>query len=223
MASSPINSWWIEGENVEAVTDYLFLGSKITAYGDCSHEIRRQLLLERKAMANLKSKDITLLTKVHVVKTMVFPVSHVWMWEVDHKEGRALTNWCFEIVVLEKTLESPLHCKDIQPVYPKGNQQWLFIGRTDAEAEALILWQPDAKNWLTGKDFDSVKYWGQEEKGATEDEMVGWHHQLSGHEFEQPLGDSEGQGSLVCCSPLGYKELDTTKQQQQYLHPTYFI
>ena len=190
MASSPINSWWIEGENVEAVTDYLFLGSKITAYGDCSHEIRRQLLLERKAMANLKSKDITLLTKVHVVKTMVFPVSHVWMWEVDHKEGRALTNWCFEFVVLEKTLESPLHCKDIQPVYPKGNQQWLFIGRTDAEAETPVRWPPDAKNWLTGKDFDAGKDWGQ--KRVTEDEMVGWHHQFNGHKLGQTPGDGEG-------------------------------
>ena len=134
------------------------------------------------------------------------------MWEFEYKKGWALKSWCFSIVVLEKTLESPLDSKEIKVVNPKGNQFWIFVGRTDAEAEALILWLPDAKNWLTGKDFDSVKYWGQEEKGATEDEMVGWHHQLSGHEFEQALGDSEGQGSLVCCSPLGCKELDTTKQ-----------
>ena len=109
-----------------------------------------------------------------------FSSSHVWMWELDHKEGWVLKKWCFWIVVLEKTLESPLDCKEIQPVHPKGNQSWIFIGRTDAEAEAPILWPPDGKSWLIGKDPDAGKDWGQEEKGATEDEMVGWHHWLSG-------------------------------------------
>ena len=116
--------------------------------------------------------------------------------------------WCFWTVVLEKTLESPLDCKEIQPDHPKGNQSWIFTGRTEAKAEAPILWPSDAKNWLIWKDPDAGKDWGQEEKGTTEDEMVGWHHQVIGHEFEQALGDDEGQGSLVCCSPWGCKELD---------------
>ena len=127
--------------------------------------------------------------------------SHVWMWELDHKEGWAPKNWCIWIVVLEKTLRSPLDYREIKPLNPKGNQPWIFIERTDAEAEAPILWPPDVKNQLIGKDTDAGKDWGQEEKGVTEDEMVGWHHRLTGHEFEQTPGDGEGQGSLVCCSP----------------------
>ena len=115
----------------------------------------------------------------------------------------------FWTVVLEKTLESPLDCRKIKPVNPEGNQPWIFIGRTGAEAP--ILWPPDVKNWLTRKDPDAGKDRRQEDKGATEDEMVGWHHQLDGHEFEQALGDGEGQGSLTCCSPWGRKELDTTE------------
>ena len=133
------------------------------------------------------------------------------MW-VDHKEGWVPKNWCFRIVVLEKTLESPLDNKEIKPVNPKGNQPLGFIGRTDAKAEAPILWSPDAKSWLTGKDSDTGTDWGQKEKGAIEDEMVGWHHRLNGHEFEKTPGDSDGQGSLVCCSLWGHKELDTTWQ-----------
>ena len=119
---------------------------------------------------------------------------------VDHKEGWVLKNGCFWTVVLEKALESPLDCKEIKPVNPKRNQSWIFIGRTDAEAEALILWLSDAKNWLIWKDPDAGKDWGQEEKEITEDEMVGWHHWLNGHEFEQAPGDGEGEWSLVCCS-----------------------
>ena len=126
-----------------------------------------------------------------------FSSSHVQMWELDHKESWVPTNWCFWTVVLEKTLESPLDCKEIQSVHPKGNQSWIFIGRTDAEAP--ILWPPDVKSQLTGKDPDAKKDWGQEEKQATEDEMVAWHHWLHGQEFEQAPGDSEGQGSLACC------------------------
>ena len=146
------------------------------------------LLLGKKALTNLdsmlKSRDITLLTKVCLVKA-VFSSSHVWMWELDHKKSRVPKNWCFCTVVLENT-ESPLDCKGIKPVNPKGNQSWIFIGRTDAEAP--ILWPPDAKNWLIGKDSDAGKDWGQKEKGTTEAEMVGWHHRLDGHEFEQAPG-----------------------------------
>ena len=127
----------------------------------------------------------------------------------ESREGWVPKNWCFWIVVLEETLESPLHSKEIKPVNLKVNQPWIFIGRTDAEAP--ILWPPDAKSWLTGKDLDAGKDWGQE-KGLTEDEMVGWHHWVSGHEFEQTSRDNEGWGSLVCCNPQGHKELDTADQ-----------
>ena len=132
------------------------------------------------------------------------------MWELDYKESWVLKNWCFWTVVLEKILESSLDCKKIQPVHPKGNQSWIFIGRTDAEAEAPILWPPDEKNWLIWKDPDAGKDWRWEEKGTTEDEIVGWHHRLNGHEFEQILGVGDGQGGLACYSPWGRKELDTT-------------
>ena len=125
------------------------------------------------------------------------------MWELDHKEGWAPKNWCFWTVVLEKTLESPLDCKEIQLVHPKGDQSWVFIGRSDDEAETPIIWPPDAKNWLIRKDPDAGKDWRQEEKGMTEDEMVGWHHRIDGHDSEQALGAGDGQGSLVCCSPWG--------------------
>ena len=136
---------------------------------------------------------------------------HVWMWELGQKEGWAPKDRCFWTVVLEKTLESPLDCKEIQPVHPKGGQSWMFIGRTDAEAEAPILWPPDAKSWLIGKDPDAGKDWRWEKKGTTEDEMVGWHHRLNGHEFEQALEDGDGQGRLASCRPWGRKELDTTE------------
>ena len=132
------------------------------------------------------------------------------MWELDHKESWAPKDWCFWTVVLEKTLESPLDCKEIQPVNPKWNQSWIFIGGTEAEAEALILWTPDVKNWPIGKDPDAGKDWRQEEKGTTEDEMVGWHHRLNGHEFEQAPGDGEQEGELVC-SPWDFEESDMTE------------
>ena len=134
------------------------------------------------------------------------------MWELDCKESWAPKNWCFWTVVLEKTLKSPLGHKEIKLVNPKGNQSWIFIGRTGAEVEAPVLWPPDAKNWLIGNDPDAGKDWRQEEKGMTEDEMVGWHHWLNGHEFEQALGVGDGQGSLVCCSPWGGKESDMPEQ-----------
>ena len=133
------------------------------------------------------------------------------MWELDYKEIWALKNWCFWTAVLEKTLESPLDHQKIQRVQPKGNQSWIFIWRADAEADAPILWPADAKNWLIWKDPDAGKDLKQEEKGTTEDEMVGWHHQLNGHEFEQAPGSGDGQGSLVCCSPWYYKESNMTE------------
>ena len=206
----------LDGETMETVADFIFLGSKITADSDCSHEIKRCLLLGRKVMTNLdsilKSRDITLSTKVCLVKAMVFPVVIVWMWELDYKESWAPKNWCFWIVVLEKTLESPLDCKEIQPVHPKGDQSWVFIGRSDVEAETPILWPPDTKSWLTGKDPDAGKHWGQEEKGTTEDEMVGWHHRLNGHGFGWTAGVGDGQGGLGCCDSWGRKESDTTER-----------
>ena len=140
-----------------------------------------------------------------------FSSSHVWMWELDYKEGWALKNWCFWTVVLEKTLESPLDCKEIKPVNPKRNQSWIFIGRTDAEAETPTLWPPDAKKWLIGKDPDAGKDWRQK-KGMTENEMFGWHHQLNGHEFKQVPGVGDRQGSLVSCSTWDHKESDMTEQ-----------
>ena len=131
------------------------------------------------------------------------------MWELDCEESWAPKNWCFWPVVLEKTLESPLDCKEIQPVHPKRDQSWVFIGRTDAKAETPILWPPDVKSWLIGKDPDAGKDWGQEEKGATEDEMAGWHHWLDGHEFGLSPGDGDGQGGLACCDSWGCKDWAT--------------
>ena len=140
-----------------------------------------------------------------------FSSNHVWIWELGHKESWVPKNWCFWTVVLEKTLESPLVCKEIKPVNPKWNQSWILIGKTDAEAEVPILWPPDAKNWLTH--WKRLWCWERWKSGeeATEDEMVGWHHWLNGHEFEHSLGIDDGQGSLVCCSPWSCKELDTTE------------
>ena len=166
-------SWQIDGETVETVADFIFGGSKITADGDCSHNIKRRLLLGRKVMTNLdsilKSRDITLPTKVHLVKPMVFPVVMYGCKSWDCEESWAQKNWCFWTVVLEKTLESSLDCKQIQPVHPKGDHSWVFIGRTDAEAETPILWPPDEKSWFIGKDPDAEKDWRQEEKGT-----IGW-------------------------------------------------
>ena len=181
MASSPITSWQIDGEAMETVRDFIFWGSKITADGDFRHEIKRHLLLGRKVMTNL---DSILQSRDPPSQSFGFSSSHVWMWKLDCEESWALKNWCFWTVVLEKTLESPLDRKEIQPVHPKGDQSWIFIGNIDAEAETLIIWPPDMKNWLIWKYPDAGKYWRQKEKEMTEDEMVEWHHQLNGHEFE---------------------------------------
>ena len=174
------------GKQWETVSDFIFLGSKTTAVGDCSHYIKRRLFLGRKVMTNLdstfKSRDITLPTKVRLVKAMVFPAV---MYGCESWTVKKAEHWridAFWTVVLEKVLVSPLDCKKIQPVHSKGDQSWIFIGRTNAEVP--VLWPPDVKNWLIGKDPDAGKYWRQEKKGTTEDERVGWHHQLNGHEFE---------------------------------------
>ena len=184
---------------VEAVTDFIFLGSKVTVDGDCSYEIKRRLLLGRKPMTNrlLKSRDATLPTKVHIVKAMVFLVVMYGCESWTIKKVEALNNWCFQTVVLQKTLECPLDIKEIKPVNPKGDQPEL-IGRTDAEAEGPILWPSEMKSLMLRK------IEGRMRRGW-KDEMVGWHHWLHGHEFEQTPGDSEGQGSLACCSPWGHK------------------
>ena len=140
-----------------------------------------------------------------------FSSGHVWMWELDCEESWVPKNWCFWTVVLEKTLASPLDCKEIQPVHPKGDQSWVFIERTNVEAETPTLWPPDAKSWLIGKDPDAGKDWGQVEKGMTEKEMAGWHHWLDGRESQWTPGVGYGQGGLVCCDSWGCKELDTTE------------
>ena len=213
MACGPITSWEIDGETVETVSDFILGGSKITADGDCSHEIKRRLLLRRKVMTNLdsifKSRDITLPTKVRLVKAMVFPVVMYGCESWTVNKSWAPKNWCFWTVVLEKTLESPLDCKEIQLVHSKGDQPWDFFGRNDAKAETPVFWPPHATSWLI--DSDAGRDWGPEEKGTTEDEMAGWHHRLDGREFEWTLGVGNGQGGLVCCNSWGRKESDTTE------------
>ena len=216
MASSPITWWQIGRENMGKVTDFIFLGSKITVDSDCSHKIKRRLLLGRKAMINLdsilKSRDITLLTKVHIVKAMFFPVvmygCESWIIKkAEHWRIDAFELWCWR-----RFLRVPWTAKRSNQSILKEIKSLIFIRRTHAEAEAPILWLPDVKNWLIGKDPDAWKDWRQEEKGTTEDETVGWHHQLDGYEFEHALGVSDGQGSLACFSPWGCKESDTTEQ-----------
>ena len=221
MASSPIISWQIDREKMGTVTLY-FLGLQ----NHCRWWLlpwNKKTLLGRKAMRNL---DSVLKSRHYFAykgpssQSYDFSSSHVWMWELDHEKCWMPKNWCFWTVVLE-TLESPLDCKEIKPVKPKGNQSWIFLGRTDAETETPILWTPDAKTWLIRKDPDAGTYWRQEEKGTTEDQMVGWHHQLNGHEFEQAPGDGEGQGSVACCTPSGCRvghNWATERQQPRALH-----
>ena len=183
MVASFMTSWQIDGETV---THFNFLGSKITADGDCSHEIKNRLLFGRKVISHLdsilESRDIA--NKGPSSQGYGFSSGHVCMWELDGEESWELKDWCFWTPVLEKTLESALNCKEIQPVHPEGDQSWVFIGRTDAEAETPILWPPHVRSWLTEKDPDAGRDWGQEEKGTTEDERAGWHHQLDEHMFD---------------------------------------
>ena len=194
----------------------IILGSKITVNGDLSHKIKWSLLPGRKIMTNLDSilkiRDIYFVDKGSSSQSYGFYSGHAWMWEFDHKEGLTLKNQCFWTVEMEKTLESLLDGKEIKPDNPKGNQSWIFIRRTNAEAETPILWLPDAKSQLFTKDPDAGKDWRQDEKGMTEDEMVGSHHWLDRHKFEQVPEDDEWQGSLACCSPWGCKELDMTQR-----------
>ena len=191
-----ITSWELDGETVETVSDFILGGSKITADGDCSHDIKRRLLLGRKVKTNLdsifKSRDITLPTKVRLVKAMVFPVVMYGCESWTEEEGWAQKTWCFWTVVLEKTFESPLDCKEIQTVHSEGDQPWDFFGRTDAKAETPVLWPPHVKSWLIVKDSDAGRDWGQEEKGTTENEMAEWHHQLDGCESEWTPGVGDG-------------------------------
>ena len=213
MASGPITSLQIDGEMMEIVRDFILGGSKITADGDFSHEIktlapwkknydqpRQHTKMQRHHFANKGSSS----------QSCGFSSSHVRIWELDHKESWVPKTWCFNwyfwTVVLEKTLESPFDCKEIQPVHPKGNQFWIFIRRTNVEAETPALWPPDAKNWLIWKDPDAGKDWGQE-KGTAEDEMVEWHHWLNGHGFGWISRVGNGQGGPVCCGSWGLKVL----------------
>ena len=220
MASNPITLWQIDGEKVETVIDCIFLGSKIYADCDCSHKIKRCLLLGRK---DVTCRQLHKKQRHHSAdkgpynQSYDFSSSHVRMWQLNHKEGWALKNWCLQVVVLQKTLEGPLDCKSIKPVSPKRNKHWVFIGKTDLEAP--IIWPPDMKNWLIEKDPDAGKDWGQEEKGVTENEMVGWHYWLNGHEFEQIPRDGEIQGSLACCSPWVRKEPDVLRGWSTTLSP----
>ena len=186
MASGPIFSWQIYGETVERVSDFSFGGSKVTADVDCSHEIKTFTPWKKsydQPWQHSKKRRHYFVDKGPSIQGYDLSSSQVWMWELDYKESWVSKNWCFWTVVLEKTLESPLDCKEIHPVHPKGDQSWLFIGRTDVEAETPILWPPDGKSWLIWKDPDARKDWRQEEKETTEDEMAGWHHRLNGHEF----------------------------------------
>ena len=204
------------GKQWKQCQTFIFGGSKITADSDCSHEIKRHLLPRRKPMTNLdgilKSRDITLQVKVHVVKAMFFPIimygCETWtIKKAEHQRTDAFKLWCWK---------SPLDYKEFKPVHPKGNQPWIFIVRSGDETEASILWLHDAKNWIIGKNPNGRKDLGQEEKGATEDEMVEWHHWLNGHEFEQTQGDSEGHGSLVCCSSRGCRVGHDLATKQHY-------
>ena len=183
--------WWLQPWNYKTLTPWK------KSYDQPRQHIQKQ----RHYFAN----------KVLSSQGYGFPSSHVWMWEFDYEETWAPKNWCFWTVVLEKTLESPLDFKVIQPVHLKGNQSWVFIGRTDAEAETPVLWPPHAKSWLIGKDFDARRDWGQEEKRMTEDEMAGWHHWLDGCEFEWTPGVGDGHGGLACCDSWGRKESDMTE------------
>jgi len=215
MASSPVTSQQLDGDTMETVTDFIFLGSRITADGDCSHEIKRGLLLGRKAMTNLdsilKNRDIPLPTKVHLVKAMVFPVVMYGCesWTIQKAERWRID--AFELWCWRQLLKVPWTARISNQSILKEIKSWIFTGRTEAEPEAPILWPPNVKNWLIRKDPNVGKDWRQEEKRMTEDKMVGWPPLLNRHEFEQAPGVDDGQGSLACCSPWGHKESDTTE------------
>ena len=205
MASGPITSWQIDGETVETMADFIFGGLQNHCRWWLQPWNQKTLAPWKKSCdqprQHIKKQTHYFANKRRPSQSYSSSNSHVWMWELECKESWAQKNWCFWTAVLEKTLESPLDCKESQPVHPKGNQSLIFIGKTDAEAETPILWSPDVENWLIWKDADAGKDWRREEKGVTEDEMVGWHHRLNGHEFEWTLGVGDGQGGLTCFSP----------------------
>ena len=213
MASGPITSWEIDGDTVETVSDFIFLDSKITADGDCGHEIKRRLLLGRKVMTNLdsifKSRDVTLPTKVHLVKATVFPVVmyRCESWTVKKAECRRID--AFELWCWRRLLRVPWTARWSNQSILKEISPWCSL-------EGLMLklqfWLPHGKSWLIGKDSDAGRDWGQEEKGMTEDEMAGWHHRLDGHEFGWTPGVGDGQGGLAWCDSWGHKESDTTER-----------
>ena len=184
--------WWLQPWNLKTLTPW-----KET------YDLHRQHIQKQRHYFANKGLSI---------QSYAFSSGHVWMWELDCEESWAPKNWCFWTVVMEKTLESPLDCKEIQPVHPKAHQSWVFTGRTDAEAETPILWPPHAKSWLIAKDPDAGRDWGQKEKGMMQDEMAGWHHWLDGHEFEWTPGVGDGQGGLACWDSWGCKQLDTTER-----------
>ena len=209
-------SWVLIGHSVLTcswnLSHYIFISMYICL---STLEIKRHFLWKKsydQPRQHIKKQRHFFVNKCSSSQSYDFSSSHVWMWELDHKESWVPKNWCFWTVVLEKTLENPLVCKEIKPVNHKGNQSWIFIGRTHAKAETPMLWPPDAKNWLIWKDSDAGKDWRQEEKGMSKKEMVGLHHRLDRHEFEQAPGAGDGQGSLACCSPWGRKESDMSER-----------
>ena len=213
MASGPNTSWQIDGKHWKQWLTLFFWAPKSLQMAITAMKLKDIYFWKEgydQPRQHIKKQRHYFVNKGPSSQGYSFSSGQVWMWELDCKESWAQKNWCFWTVVLEKTLESPLDCKEIQPVHPKGNQSWIFIGRTDAEAETLILWPPDVKNWLIRKDSDARNDWRWEEKGTTDDEMVGWHHRLNGHEFEWATG--VGQGGLACCSPWGCKESDSPEQ-----------
>ena len=207
MASGPIPSWEIEGKQWKQWQTILG-GSKITVDDDCSHEIKTLAPWNKnydQPRQHIKKQRHYFASKAQSNQSYGFSSSHVWMWELNYEESWVLKNWCFWTVVLEKTLENSLDYEEIKLVNPKRNQSWIYTGRTDAEAETPIFWPPDVKNWLTGRDPNAGEDWRQEEKGMTEDEMIGWHHRPHGHEFEQALGVGDEQGSLAYYNPWGHR------------------
>ena len=214
MASGPITLWGIDGETVKTVSDFTFGVPKSLQKVIAAMQQKTLTPWEKsydQPGQHIKKQIHYFANKGLSSQSYGFSSSHVWMWEFDNKESWVPKNWWFWTVVLGKTLESLLDCKEIQPVNPKGNQSWIFIRKTDAEAETPILWPPDAKSRFIIKDPDSGKDWTQEKKRMTEDEMVGWHHWLTGQEFQQAPGDGEGQGSLACCRPRDHKESNMTE------------